>query len=338
MQLRLSAAALAVTLGAIGFGCLPGVAHAGGVEKDPCRDLPDGRNSDGRLVCGPLQFLTLGGGTWLPFYLEHTNDDELPDGYFLECPSGSRIPGTDYWSSAFSYNWEWNYWAEDDYTEWAGNVPYAWPGDGVLPGGAPGYYATNVAMMNWRWPSDETTDVRVFWSCEPVNPGRAASGPPADPPHGGGAGDDRLRGGEGDNAVVGFAGDDRLHGRAGEDHLHGGAGKDTLLGGVHDDLIHGRRAADTALGGSGDDSILTGKGDDIARGGKDGDRLFDNEGSDVLRGGRGNDRFSAFDGDRDVIRCGAGEDIALIDRQDVAIECEHAFRSARETPRQLPKI
>ncbi|HEX2128648.1 MAG TPA: hypothetical protein VHF58_05475, partial [Solirubrobacterales bacterium] len=77
---------------------------------------------------------------------------------------------------------------------------------------------------------------------------------------------------------------------------------------------------------------------DIARGGKDGDQLFDNEGRDTLRGGKGNDRFSARDGDRDVIRCGAGEDIAIIDSEDVAIDCEHAYRSDAETPMKLPKI
>ena len=48
--------------------------------------------------------------------------------------------------------------------------------------------------------------------------------------------------------------------------------------------------------------------------------------------------LSARDGDRDVIRCGAGEDIAIIDGRDVAIECEHAYRSDGETPRRLPKV
>ena len=328
---------VAVLLTALAFAALPGAAQAGGVEKDPCRDLNNGRNDS--LVCGSLEFLPSGGGTWLPFYLEDTDDNDLPAGDPFQCAPGSRIPGTDYWSTAFSYNYDWNYWAEDDWTAWGGNVPYVWPGDGVLPGGGSGYYAINVAMQNWHFSSDDVVDVRVFWNCEPAASSRAAlGGQPADPQHGGGGGDDSLRGGEGDNALVGFAGDDRLHGRAGEDHLHGGAGEDALFGGVHGDTIHGKRAGDRGVGGSGDDDILLGKGRDVARGGKDGDRLFDDEGRDVLRGGRGNDRFSAHDGDRDVIRCGAGEDIALIDSQDVAIDCEHAYRSAAETPVNLPKI
>jgi hypothetical protein len=49
-------------------------------------------------------------------------------------------------------------------------------------------------------------------------------------------------------------------------------------------------------------------------------------------------RFSAHDGDRDLIRCGRGEDIALIDRFDVAVGCEHAYHNKHEAPRKLPNI
>jgi Ca2+-binding RTX toxin-like protein len=224
------------------------------------------------------------------------------------------------------------------YVLWTGAVPYTWPYSNHIgppyPGGYGGYTALAAKVKNWHpW---ATIPARVFWTCAPhesSTSSRASARLEA-----GDGGDDDLQGDEGDNALAGLGGDDRLSGGAGDDHLHGGGGEDALLGGADDDLIHGRLHDDEAVGGSGSDDLLTGAGHDVARGGSGGDQLFDDEGRDRLLGGPGNDRFSAHDGDRDVIRCGGGEDIALIDRFDEVTGCEHAYRSEREAPERLPEI
>ena len=314
------------------FAALPGAAHAR-TATDPCPSGAYGVYQAGKLACDRLTGIPAGGAVILgPPFDESPNGDDLPVSEALKCHPGDRIPGTDTWGSAFSYNWDWDYYVQGGYwVLWDGRIPYVWPKDNDVSGGNGGYNAFNATVDNWT--TGDPIPTRLFWLCE--TPG---SSRPAAKPQTGGSGDDDLRGGEGDNALLGFAGDDRLRGGPGEDHLHGGAGNDTLRGGAHDDLIHGRRQADAAVGGRGEDDILPGKGGDVARGGRDGDQLFDDEGRDTLRGGRGNDRFSARDGDRDVIRCGAGEDVAIIDREDLAIECEYAYRSPRETPGELPKV
>ena len=266
----------------------------------------------------------------------------------MKCPPNFFIKGTSYWSRAFAYNWGFEYWVDGGYwVLWDGGIK-AGPDDGVLEGGFEAYNSLQITLENWRL-SDGTgqyISVRPWIECQ-LNPvARAKSGPAADaparapdePPGAGGPGDDDLEGNDNHNALVGFAGDDHLHGGAGRDHLHGGTGDDVLVGAAHDDLIHARAHSDRVAGGNGNDDILTGQGDDVARGGKHGDQLFDDEGRDELRGGAGNDRFSARDGDRDLIRCGAGEDIAIIDSKDRAIECEHAYRNALETPAVLPEV
>ena len=65
-------------------------------------------------------------------------------------------------------------------------------------------------------------------------------------------------------------------------------------------------------------------GDDRANGGR---------GNDDISGGRGNDRIVARDrrgrhDARDVIDCGAGDDTALVDDDDVVRHCEHVERAA----------
>ena len=77
-----------------------------------------------------------------------------------------------------------------------------------------------------------------------------------------------------------------MTGTAGPDVLRGLGGNDTLLG------VGG---ADILIGGSG---------------------------SDRLAGGPGADLIRARDGVRDVIDCGAGRDIAVVDRRDRVKNCE----------------
>ena len=312
---------------------IPGAAQAR-VDSDPCNGTDIGQSPSG-LICGTLEQLQGGddgiyGGA---DYTEYPDDNALPSTALVQCPPGTRIPGTDYWSGAFSYNWSWDYYVEwGSWVLWDGGLWGTFPRDGII-GNDAGFNSIAVSLNNWHYGSSDWLDVRVFWKCEPV--GGSGSRPEQSA---GTGGHDSLHGEAHDNALIGLGGNDHLRGHRGDDHLHGGEGNDRLEGGAHDDLMHGRRGSDTAIGGNGDDDILPGKSSDVARGGEGSDQLFDDEGSDELRGGAGNDRFSARDGDRDVIRCGAGEDIAIIDGRDLAIECEHAYRSDGETPLQLPRI
>ena len=52
------------------------------------------------------------------------------------------------------------------------------------------------------------------------------------------------------------------------------------------------------------------------------DRLDGGGGRDVLNGGHGNDVIDARDGRRDLVRCGPGIDLALVDPRDVVRGCE----------------
>ena len=86
-----------------------------------------------------------------------------------------------------------------------------------------------------------------------------------------------------------------------------------LAGGGHDDTIFGLGGNDTLLGGAGDDRIYGGSGRDVITGGSGADRLF---------GGRGSDTIFAADGERDIIDCGPGNDRAVVDSVDKAVNCE----------------
>lgn len=108
-----------------------------------------------------------------------------------------------------------------------------------------------------------------------------------------------------------------VHG--GKDHdtvrVHGGSA--TVYGGHGNDDLRGGRGADRISGGIGDDTIHGGAGDDRLTGGK---------GRDTILGGPGDDAIHARDGERDVIDCGPGEDVAYVDRKDVVQGCERVAR------------
>lgn len=117
-----------------------------------------------------------------------------------------------------------------------------------------------------------------------------------------------------------------------------GAGDDVDHGTRRDDAIHGGQGDDALFGEGGDDQLLGGRGADRLWGGDGSDELFDDRGRDRLSGGDGNDRFSTKDGRRDIIDCGAGEDIAIGDPQDSFRECEHVYTTAENTPDEPPLI
>jgi hypothetical protein len=107
---------------------------------------------------------------------------------------------------------------------------------------------------------------------------------------------------------VGTAYGDRLTGTAGPNHLRGLAGADCLFGLCGNDRLDGGAGRDRLKGGAGRD------------------RLSGGSGKDRLDGGGGRDRIFARDGKRDVVRCGAGKDVATVDRHDRVSGCERVRR------------
>ena len=88
------------------------------------------------------------------------------------------------------------------------------------------------------------------------------------------------------NRIRGTAGNDRLFGLRGNDRLLGLRGRDCLFGGRGNDLLNGGGGRDRMVGGPGRDRI-------VARG-------------------------SAID----LVNCGRGRDVAIVDRRDVVRRCE----------------
>jgi hypothetical protein len=170
----------------------------------------------------------------------------------------------------------------------------------------------------------------------------------------GGRGDDRLLGTEDDDdELLGGPGADAVIGNGGVDTAsyrdHGEPLRITLdrkpddgAAGEHDDV-----RTENVVGGSGDDVLIgdgganelgssTG-GDDQLHGRGGPDTLIGGPGRDTLEGGAGNDTLLSFSnapGVIDVVRCGAGEDIAQAARQDhVAPDCEHVYFGGTPIPR-----
>jgi Ca2+-binding RTX toxin-like protein len=106
------------------------------------------------------------------------------------------------------------------------------------------------------------------------------------------------------DALFGLAGDDGISGRAGDDCLRGSTGNDRLLGRQGNDRLWGGAGADRLKGGGGDDRLKGGPGDNSYSG----------------RGG--DDEILARNGAAEVVRCGRGQDVATIDRDDRTRGCE----------------
>ena len=109
--------------------------------------------------------------------------------------------------------------------------------------------------------------------------------------------------------------------------LFGGADNDTGLGQDGNDLMVGGPGDDAQDGGPGNDRIFANRGRDTTEGGPGDDVLWalikadvtgpgDLEG-DIVRGGDGNDRIRTRDGEQDVVSCGPGADVAILDLVDV---------------------
>jgi Ca2+-binding RTX toxin-like protein len=91
-------------------------------------------------------------------------------------------------------------------------------------------------------------------------------------------------------------------------------GPDRLIGTNHADSINGRGGADLIRGRGGRDALRGGRVRDEIVGGKKFDRFFAGGGRDTIR---------ARDGQPDEIECGAGRDLARVDRvEDGVYDCE----------------
>lgn len=128
---------------------------------------------------------------------------------------------------------------------------------------------------------------------------------------------DRLFGGQGNDTLTGGDGRDRLHGGPGNDKAFGNGGRDFMSGGFGDDEQHAGPGNDRVFANAGRDTTFGGDGDDdlwaLAR--RDVSGPNDTEG-DVIRGERGNDRFHLRDGEQDIVNCGEGTDVTLLDFND----------------------
>jgi TolB protein len=97
------------------------------------------------------------------------------------------------------------------------------------------------------------------------------------------------------------------------------------------ETLTGTRAGEEICALAGGDVVRARGGDDVVDGGLQGDVLVGGAGRDRLVGGRGDDRIDARDGERDVVECGWGDDVATVDRFDVVRRgCE---RISRPRPR-----
>jgi hypothetical protein len=97
----------------------------------------------------------------------------------------------------------------------------------------------------------------------------------------------------------------------------GNAKANHLTGTTGNDVIYGLGGNDVLRGANGNDVLFGGIGSDVLYGGTGRDRLY---------GGPGNDTLQARDGQRDVVDCGPGRDIAHVDRIDRVSGCERIVR------------
>ena len=106
----------------------------------------------------------------------------------------------------------------------------------------------------------------------------------------------------------------------------GRAGNDTVRGGGGADYVAGRTGDDDLSGGGGNDRIRGQEDDDDLAGGSGDDRLNGGEGTNEYDGGRGDDRIDARNGVAEDVRCGPGEDTAILDNRDDPSGCEKVRR------------
>lgn len=99
-------------------------------------------------------------------------------------------------------------------------------------------------------------------------------------------------------------------------------------GGDWADVLHGSSEGETTSGMEGDDLIYGLSGGDSISGVRGSDEVYGGPGRDVLLGGPGDDFIEAKDGVEDFVVCGAGHDVASVDKEDfVSRDCEIAYRA-----------
>lgn len=159
---------------------------------------------------------------------------------------------------------------------------------------------------------------------------------------------DTINANGGNDSVLAKRGADQVDGGAGDDTIKANRGNDVIFGGEGNDTLHGGLGNDQQHGGAGDDLIFAGAGRDETFGDDGNDTLWamarvDRRGrhdfrGDTLHGGNGNDTFRTRDGEGDVIDCGEGDDVAILDWKDKIDDatsenkngsCEHVFRKKR---------
>ena len=119
----------------------------------------------------------------------------------------------------------------------------------------------------------------------------------------------------GDDFVNAWRGKDMVYGREGNDELDGHYGNDTIYGGPGADLLYGANHSDTVYGGKGADRIHAAGYDSEPIGANPVDHSYGQSGNDTIR---------SFDGFKDTVDCGAGnEDTVIYDRTlDTVKNCE----------------
>jgi hypothetical protein len=84
-----------------------------------------------------------------------------------------------------------------------------------------------------------------------------------------------------------------------------------------------------AIGGAGDDTISGSQGPNEIEGGDGGDVIDGLGGRDTIDAGTGNDRITSRDGVQESVECGDGNDLAVTDEFDSALNCE-TVQASRE--------
>lgn len=106
-----------------------------------------------------------------------------------------------------------------------------------------------------------------------------------------------------------------LRGLGGDDTLVSNGSSSDLQGGDGNDTLRGQGGNDKLDGGAGDDFVEGGFDDDILTGGPGKDSLVGDETrSNTI--GTGNDRIDARDGIKELVSCGPGSDVAVLDADD----------------------
>jgi Ca2+-binding RTX toxin-like protein len=141
---------------------------------------------------------------------------------------------------------------------------------------------------------------------------------------------ERIKALAGNDSVIAWGANDEIYGDEGNDVVNGDPGNDTIYGGPDGDgSVQGTAFTDLNLeGGNDSDTVYGGGGADLIDAAAN-DEPYESAAEPVDRsyGGRGNDQIYAADGNKDIINCGKGRDVAFIDEEiDANIKgCETKF-------------